>query len=700
MIGQSAIPVLKNGSANRADMLSKDRSGGRRQGKCGCFCALGVLLAIASPVLLHAQFQEPTQEELKMTADPKAPGAAAVYLNVEEVANDPFHSMSYYARIKVLAEKGKELATVEVPYINSRTQITDIKARTIHADGSIVPLFGKPADLLVVKAASKSGDLEVDKKVFNLPSVEVGSIIEYRYELHYDEDLCSSPAWMIQRPYFVHRAHYAFTPFKGFLRGSMDTTFGYPVDARGRKLNTLLWWAQLPAGVELKEDGFGRFTLDLADIPPAPEQEWMPPTKSLLFQVLFYYKFASNNQDFWVSETKLWSKDVDRFAEPSKSIREAVSGLIAPSDSDLDKAKKLYKAVQALDNTDFSRAKTQSELKQLKMKVAKRAEDTWAQKSGSSQDIALLYMAMLRAAGLTAYDMKLVDRSKGIFAPGYLNFDQLDDDIVILVTGGQEILLDPGEKMCPFQTLHWRHSGARGARQSPDEHYAATTPFQAYKPNSLIRIGDVTLDAHGSATASFRFVIAGQEALRWRQAALRNDLDEVKKQFDHWLEAMVPDGVEAHVDSFTGLDDPDVNLIANVKAQGNLGVATSKRLLLPAFFFETRGAHPFVDQQERIEPVDMHYGEQVTDQVTYRIPTGLAIEGSPQDAKVAWQDHAVLVTKTASGPGSVTIARTFGRAFTVIEPNEYQDLRGFYQKVAAADQQQLVLTASPAPKGN
>jgi hypothetical protein len=96
----------------------------------------------------------------------------------------------------------------------------------------------------------------------------------------------------------------------------------------------------------------------------------------------------------------------------------------------------------------------------------------------------------------------------------------------------------------------------------------------------------------------------------------------------------------------------------------------------------------------------MHYGEVVTDQITYHTPANLTVEGSPQDTKIAWQDHAVLVTKAAAGPGNVTIGRTIGRAFTVIEPKEYQDLRGFYQKVAAADQQQLVLTLSPAPKGN
>jgi hypothetical protein len=155
-----------------------------------------LLLALASPAILFAQFQQPTPDELKMTADPKAPGAAAVYLNVEEVANDPLHFQSFYARIKVLSEKGKELATVEVPYLQRNFQITDIKARTIHADGTIIPLTGKPADLLVSKTKTKTGEnFQVDKKVFTLPSVEVGSILEYRYELRYDDDEYSSPSW-------------------------------------------------------------------------------------------------------------------------------------------------------------------------------------------------------------------------------------------------------------------------------------------------------------------------------------------------------------------------------------------------------------------------------------------------------------------------------------------------------------------------
>ena len=55
-----------------------------------------LIAAIASPALLLAQFHDPTPEELKMTEDPKAPGAAAVYLNIEEICNDPGHYQSFY----------------------------------------------------------------------------------------------------------------------------------------------------------------------------------------------------------------------------------------------------------------------------------------------------------------------------------------------------------------------------------------------------------------------------------------------------------------------------------------------------------------------------------------------------------------------------------------------------------------------------
>jgi hypothetical protein len=663
---------------------------------------LPLLFVVASSVLLHAQFQKPTDEELKMTADPKEPGAAAVYFNIEETADDEHHFHSAYARIKVLAEKGKEMATVAVPYQHGYSTIVAIQGRTIHADGTVIPLEVKPEDLLVAKTTAGDGyQWQVNRKVFTLPSVEVGSILEYSYQLAYDVQVgvhwYLSPHWEIQRPYFVHKAHYVFIPYKSFLPGLMNEGSHYLMDGYGRDINSLLWFSRLPSGMAVKSDSKGILSVDVTDIPPTPEEEYMPPIESVLYKVFFYYKNSGSAADFWNTDGKLWSKDVDHFAETSKAIKEAVDGLIAPGDSYLDKAKKLYKAVQALDNTDYSRKKTDSEMKQLKLKEPKHAEDIWNQKSGDSEEIALLYLAMLRAAGLNAHAMKVVDRDKRIFDSTYLAMNQFDSTLAVLNIDGKEMLLDPGEKMCPFQTVSWRHSGAGGILQSAKGTSLGTSPLQVFADNKTLHIGDITLDSHGAFTGSFRFEMIGQEALRWRQVALRNDPEEVKKQFDKSLENIFPGSVEAHVDHFTGLDDPDVKLIAFVTAKGNLGTATSKRMMLPAFFFETRGAHPFVAQEKRQTPVDMQYESLVNDQVTYHLPAGFTVEGAPPDAKIAWPLHAVFTTKSISSPGQVIIYRSLASAFTFAKPEEYNDLRGFYQKIAAADQQQLVLTtATPA----
>ncbi len=651
----------------------------------------GVLFfAAVSPAFVCAQFQPPNPDELKMTADPKAPGAAAVYLDIKELENDPLHYESFYKRIKVLTEKGKELATVELPYLQSNWKITDIKGRTIHADGTIFPLTLKAEDLLI----AKSGDLQANKKVFTLPNVEVGSILEYYYEIHYDDNRYSSPDWRVQQSYFVHKAHYEFT-------AETDLEL---VDQHGRIIRRLLWWPQLPSGIAVQNSIGGKFTLNMTDIPPAPDEEWMPPIDSLLYRVGFYYTAAIDSRTFWLDEVKLWSKDVDQFAEPSKTIKDVVAGLIAPTDSDLDKAKKLYVAVQALENTDYSRKKSASEMKELKIKEIKNAKDTWEQKSGSSEDIAMLYLAMLRSAGLTAYAVKVVDRDRNLFDAAYLSLEQLDSTLVALSVGGKEVLLDPGEKMCSFQTVSWKHSDAAGVGQSAQGPSLISTPEQQYKDNVTQRLGDVFVDAQGGVTGRINIVMNGQKALHWRQRALEEDDAELKKEFDHEeIEGQAPEGVEAHVDHFLSMNDPYSDLMAAVTVKGTLGTATAKRLILPGFFFETHAAVPFVNEDKRLIPVDMHYGRRVTDEITYHLPDGVTVEGAPQDASIPWPSHAALIAKSVAQPGQITIRQTLLIGFTLAKPDEYQDLRAFYQKVAGTDQEQLVLTmptaAAPSGKG-
>jgi hypothetical protein len=632
-----------------------------------------MLLFIICPALVRAQLQQPTDEELKMTSDPKFPGVSAVYLNITEISNRDLGVESYYARIKVLAEKGKELATVKMPYRKHLYSVADIQARTIQPDGTVVPVIGKPADLL----RSKTKGDQSGTKVFTLPNVQVGSIIEYYFQIRFSSDFFFIPYWEIQYPYPVRAAHYQCIQCGNFNI-----------------------FSELPVGTAISRGHFGHITLDLQDVPPAPDEDWMPPLSDQLYRVAFHSALSQTPDAFWKSSGDSWSRSVDAFVAPSKSFRETVKELIAPGDSDMDKARKLYTAVQTLDNTDFSRQKSDEERKRLKIKDPEHAEDIWAQKSGTRTGIALLYLSMLRAADVPSYAIRVADRSQRMLVTQDLDWDQLDDTLVLVGPSGKEIVLDPGEKMCPFELVHWSHTMTGGVRQTATGSAIASTPAQVYTRNTTNRVAEVTVDSHDAIDATLRFGMVGQKALYWRQQALQNDEDEVKKQFDQSIADTVPDGVEAHVDHFIALDDPNQPLVAIVKAHGTIGVATSRRLLVPGLLLEARGAHPFIAHDKRITPIDMHYAELVTDDVTYSLPPGLSLESAPQTGEIIWQSHAVLAIKTKSDPGHVTITRTFARGFTFAPTTDYQALREFYQKIATADQQQVVLTHTPAISGN
>lgn len=652
-------------------------------------CKVLLLFAFTTPALVFAQFQQPTQEELKMTSDPKAPGAAAVYLYREETTDDHLHFHSYYERIKILTEKGKELATQTIPYEKGPFKVTDIQGRTIHPDGTIIPLTTKAADLTDVKTSS----IQINKMVFTLPDVTVGSILEFRLQIRYGDDTVVSPDWEVQQPYFVHKAHYFFAPDPGGGH--------YIQDNHGNILDRIMYYVHGDKPEKVVRDSTGRYTYDATDVPAIPDEDWMPPMNTLKWRVQFYYTFARSGTDFWNAEGKRWAKEAEHFANPSGELKKAVADIVAPGDTDPKKAEKIYAAVMKLDNTDFTRRKSEAERKAEKIKEIKHAEDVWKQQSGSSDDIALLYVALARAAGLKVWPMQVVDRDRAIFDIDYFDTRQLDDYIAVVEIDGKDVFLDPGEKMCPFGAMHWKHAGADGLRLSDKGATIASTPGITYKQASVLRAADITLDEHGAVKGVVRVVMNGPDALYWRQKMLQNDPEEVKKQFTEEMRGAMPEGIEAELDHFIGEKDYNVNLIGVMNVTGNMGTATGKRVFLPGLFFEARSKHPFAAQEKRQTPVDVHFARMLQEQAIYHLPANFAVESLPQKSDLNWPDHALLKMNAGAKDGSVIVTRVFAHNYSLLADKDYADLHGFYQKIAAADQQQIVLTRTPAvAKGN
>ena len=461
----------------------------------------------------------------------------------------------------------------------------------------------------------------------------------------------------------------------------------------------MLFTQRLPAGFTTTRSPKGDYTLDIQDVPAYVHEANAPPDAALRFHVRFFYSPASSAAIYWDNEIQRWSKQLNVFASQSNAIKDAASQITAAAATPEAKARKLYDAVQALDNTNFTRAKTEEERKALHLKKeVKKAQDVWNEKSGSGNDIAALYLALARAAGLQADGLQVVNRDQSIFDPNLLSLRQLDDLLVVLHIDGKDIYLDPGQKLCPFGQLQWTHMMAGGIQQNLKA--PVYTPPNATKDAITVHAADLTLDAQGGITGTVKIQMNGPAALHWRQLNLTSDPEEVRKQLNESLSALLPQGITGEVNKIQGLETAEGFVSVSAKVSGLLGSSTGKRLLLPGFFFSTGAHQQFVAEEKREIAVDLHYAEQVIDDAVYHLPAGFTVESAPTPAQLPWPEHATLVVKTAPGAGVIDIRHTFQRAFVLLEAKEYPALRDYYQKIAASDQQQLVLVKAPGAAGN
>ncbi|HEY9127272.1 MAG TPA: DUF3857 domain-containing protein [Acidobacteriaceae bacterium] len=660
------------------------------------------LVTFSSPLLHADQWTAPTKEELSMTSIPQVPGASAVYLYREEITEDKLHKWGIYVRLKVLTEKGKDNANVELGYGHSNGgggyTIENIEGRTIHPDGTIVPFTGKPYEKLVSKTEGANGYKRM-AKVFTMPDVTVGSIIEYRYALRYDDHYFIPPDWYIQTDTYLLKGHFNWKPTSQQLVSSHA--------GREKLTNSIAWLPILPQGAEIKqtrlppvqgqEDGQLIFDLVVNNVPPSPDEEYMPPLSSFTYRVLFYYSPYRSSDEFWKNEGKYWAKDSDKFIGPGSKVSAAARELAAPSDTPDQKLRKFYAAVMQMENTDYTREHDREEDKASGMRETHNTDDILDHKRGSGDQLAMLFTALARAAGIKASLAAVTSRNRSIFFPGYHSTGQLDDDIVIANVDGKDIYLDPGTRYCPYGHLDWKHTFAGGIRQLDTSGNVdiIQAPGEPYTFSHITRVADVTMDEHGEVSGIVKLTFTGAPAIAWRHTSLRGDSTSLNHDLQESVERMVPGGAKIAVASIENLTDYEKPLIVSFTIKGPIGTPTGKRLFLPADLFVSNEKATF-PHEKREFAVSFHYPSYVQDAFRVKLPASLKVESVPAKEEQRFDKYAVYSLLPDSTPGSVIIRRNLAIAEILYMPKEYPGLRGFYNKMESKDQENIVLTTAAA----
>jgi len=622
-----------------------------------------------------------------MTSQPEVPGAAAVYLFREESSDDQLHMVSFYVRLKVLNQRGMEFADVELPYATGEDgySVDDIQGRTIHSDGTIIPFTGKPYQKLVEKTAAA----KYMAKVFTLPNVAVGSIIEYRFKRHYDANISFLPQWYLQSNLWTRKGHYLWRTVPS-----------------GR----ISWTSILPAGATFTQSnvsffsGLANVELNVHDIPPTPNEDFMPPINSFSYRVLFYYFLYKDPDEFWKNEGKTWAEAHDKFIGPGHLVSDSIKELTGPSDAQDQKLRKLYSAVMKLENTSYTRQQSSSEEKAEGLKEVRTTDDIWARKRGSNKQLTQLFIAMARAAGMKAYLVAVTNRDLNIFDKNYPSFSQLDDYLAIVNIDGKEQFFDPGSRYCPYGHLAWKHTLASGLRQNDGGSELVTAPREPYTYSRTQRVADLTIDQKGAVTGEIKMTYLGSPALFWRQRSLIGDAASLERELRTNVEDLVPHGIEIKAVSIEGAADYELPLTVKFEVSGALGSSTGKRLLIPCDIFAAN-VKPSFPHEKREIAVAFSYPHLVQDAVRIGFPTTLSVESTPLNDKTQFHTFAAYGMTTNSTPTSVITRRDYVLAEIFYAAKDYPELRTFYSKMETKDQEAVVLTAAPSvnkptPTGN
>lgn len=632
-------------------------------------------LALAAPAVAADWLPIPP-DELQMTSEPKAPGAAAVILYRQVDRDDTGPDEIIYVRVKVLTEEGRKYADVELPYQRGAESVRYIQARTVQPDGSAVEWDGQAFDKTIVKGRGAS----YLAKTFAMPAVKVGSIIEYRYRHYLTPGYVFDSRWVLSQELYTRVGKFSLLPSRDF-----SMTYSWPMG--------------LPPGTQPPQSKGGRIQLETHDVPAFVTEDDMPPEDELKYRVEFDYRdggaIAKDVDAFW----KYWAKDryhtLDSFIDEKRTMAQAVAQVVQPGDSDEQKLRKLYARAQQVRNLSVERQRTEQEEKRENIKPVSDVADVWNRGYGGEQQVTWLFLALARAAGFQADPVLVSTRDRYLFDKRMLNPNKLNSNVVVVRLGDQDLFLDPGAAYAPFGLLPWNETGVAGLRLTKEGGSWLFTPQPAPGDSRIDREAVLELSG-GDLSGKLTVTWTGEEAL-WRRLSQREQDATARRKFlEDDVKESVPVGIEVHLRKEPDWASASPSMVAEFELEvPGWAEAAGRRYLLPVGLFGGAEKRTF-RTPERVHPISFNFHSLHTDDVTITIPNGWHIESVPAARSEDLQVLSYAMVTEGNGR-TLQLTRTVMSNLGIAAAKSYAPIRDYYQRVRANDEEQIVVAPGPAP---
>jgi hypothetical protein len=644
-----------------------------------------------------------TEAERTFTQVPGQPGAPAAYLCREVVSDWKDRTYREFNRLKILTAAGKEYGTIEIPFTEA-WPVVDITARVRRPDGRFAPFTGE----IFEKTAFQSGRFKYLVKTFALPDLDVGSIIEYSYELKFDPTKSATSRslnlerwepeeggettdglplsipverWDLNAPLYTFKAKFTHIPFKAGV-------------VPFKKAMLRLIWVSYGLTWGPPEMKDGRVVLEVGDIPARSKEEFSPPEDEGRMGVVFFFcdTMILKAEHYWLGAGESWQAAVAKFLKGSDGIAEesrtVTAGLAAPR----EKLAALYARAQSIKNLSYDPKMTPMRRKELDVKDNRNAGDVLKRNAGLRSDITRTFVALARAAGFRADVARAATRDDKLFHENVLDlYGQLDTELAIVMVDGREDFYDPATPGCPFGLLRWSATDTTYVRSSGPPGVFATIPPDPPERTEMRQTLHLNLDRGGRLAGSGTIVSTGQEALALRLEYLGTDEAEARKSLDAKITALLPEGGSASVRKVENLAGSNDELRIEFEVALPAATAAGDRLLLPVLPYKARGRDSF-QHAGRTGSVCFPFLFRAADEITITLPEGLKVETAPAPAQSSRSFGDYALTVAVEDGSKIHVRRGLTVSKSAIPAGQFPVVKSFFDQARAGDDAMIVLS--------
>jgi len=629
-----------------------------------------LVLGILPVLLAGADWPAVAPADLAMKDLPQRPGAAAVILEKDVHCDNVMNSDTYFVRIKILTEAGKDFGNISIPYNKQESSVKEIEARTVEPDGRIVPFTGKVFDSVL----EKSQDERKQQKTFSMPEVQVGSIIDYRFDVFWNDNLLPYSDWEVQSKLFIRHESFFMKPHPEYpvywITQGMDKDH-QPVRHEHPALTV---------------------TLEDANVLPVDDEPYSLPRPMREQRVIFFYKLEElpSVDDFWKKFGKKQGKAAEKFIGKPGSVQDVLAQVVQASDSPEVKLQKIYARLEKVRNLSHDSMKPGGIPDRKDLKDNDTAADLLKHDYGWGNEINETFVALARAAGFKAWFVVTSSRDDEFFSKNLPVGEQMSGDLAEVEVNGKDQFFDPGFG-CPFGIISWTQSSVAAMQLSKDGGTFITVepPQSSWARN--VRSGDFKLSPDGSLQGELHVSFQGDEAFERTFASLAMDDTARTKNLTDEVRGWLPNTAEVKLEKVNGWDtwEPNFDATFSVKIPG-FAVAAGSRILFPQGILEAV-SRPMFTSPTRKGLIYFDEPWQTVDDLTIQLPDGYRVESAPKASNSPAQSVIRYDSSAQAEQGALHWHRQLVIDGFLFPVNNYTAIKSFFDFVRHNDQQQVVL---------